>query len=242
MRTGSAAIAAPEGGRQQGVGVADRPVAAAGRGLEPGPVADLDPAAPVVDQARPLQAAGGLGHGRALQAEHQRQELLRQEQLGAVAGPVLAITNDDRLDRDPRLTTIRDPEPHAGVLPALLAALDAATTPLAVLVACDMPFLDPGLLRHLVGLAADCDVVMPVVDGRPEPMHAVYRVGPCRDAIQAALARNERRMISFLDHVRTRRVDEAELRQHDPELWSFFNVNPPDDLEAARRLAAARSR
>jgi molybdopterin-guanine dinucleotide biosynthesis protein A len=162
--------------------------------------------------------------------------------LGNMAGPVLAIVNDDRLDADTRLTVIHDPEPHAGVLPALLAALDAATTPLAVLVACDMPFLDAGLLAHLVDRAAQCDAVIPLVDGRPEPMHAVYRVEPCRAAIRDALARDQRRMISFLDQVRTCRVEEGDLRQFDPELRSFFNVNTPEDLDAARRRVDDRSR
>jgi molybdenum cofactor guanylyltransferase len=162
--------------------------------------------------------------------------------LAEVAGQFLAIVNDDRLNADSRLTIIHDPEPHAGVLPALLASLEAATTPLAVLVACDMPFLDGRLLRHQVALAADADVVIPVVDGREEPMHAVYRVASCREAIRAALARQQRRMIAFLDDVRTYRLEEAALRQIDPELRSFFNVNTPEDLEAARRLAAQQSR
>jgi molybdopterin-guanine dinucleotide biosynthesis protein A len=73
-------------------------------------------------------------------------------------------------------------------------------------------------------------------------MHAVYRVAACRKAIRDALARDERRMISFLDRVRTRRVNEGELRRLDPELRSFFNVNTPEDLAAARRLAADRGR
>jgi molybdopterin-guanine dinucleotide biosynthesis protein A len=155
---------------------------------------------------------------------------------------LIVVANDDRFDHDARLRVIRDPEPHAGVLPALLAALSAASTPLTLVVACDMPFLNAGLIRYLVELAADADAIVPVVDGRPEPMHAVYRAVPCRAAIAAALAREQRRMIAFLDDVRTVRVGEDTLRQRDPDLWSFFNVNTPEDLEAARRRAALESR
>jgi len=162
--------------------------------------------------------------------------------LSTVAERLIVIANDDRFDHDSRLTAIRDPEPHAGVLPALLAALTATTTPLAFAVACDMPFLHAGLIRRLVMLAADADAVVPVVDGGPEPMHAVYRAGPCAAAIRVALERGQRRMIAFLDDVRTVRVAEPMLRQHDPDLRSFFNVNTPDDLDAARRLATADSR
>jgi len=158
--------------------------------------------------------------------------------VGPLAQEVIVVANDDRLTGDPRLTVIRDPDPHAGVLPALLAALDAATTPLLLLVACDMPFVSAQVVSMLARLAADHDAVVPDVDGHLQPMLAIYRVEPCRAAIQAAIARGDRRMISFLDDLPTRRVAEVELRAADPELRSFFNVNTPADLDAARALTA----
>src|SRR3954452_3844587 len=90
-----------------------------------------------------------------------------------LAREILVVANDDRLAGDPRLTVIRDPEPHAGVLPALLAALETATSELMLLIACDMPFVSRALIEHLVSLARGHDVVMPKVDGYEQPMHAV---------------------------------------------------------------------
>jgi molybdopterin-guanine dinucleotide biosynthesis protein A len=155
-----------------------------------------------------------------------------------LASQILVVANDNRLAGDRRFSVIHDPEPHAGVLPALLAALDTATSPLLLLLACDMPFVSRDVVTHLVGLAHDHDAVIPYVDGYEQPMLAVYRVEPCRRTIRDALARGDRRMISFLKDVRTRQVEEAELRCLDPELRSFFNVNTPDDLATARLMAA----
>src|SRR5688500_18408668 len=108
-----------------------------------------------------------------------------------LASELLVVANDDRLAGDPRFTVLLDPEPHAGVLPALLAALSAATTPLLLLLACDMPFVSRALVEHLVRLPPGRDVVMPKVGGREQPMHAVYRVASCSPAIRAALARGD---------------------------------------------------
>src|SRR4051812_15842336 len=155
-----------------------------------------------------------------------------------LAREILVVANDDRLASDARLTVIRDPEPHAGVLPALLAALDAATSELMLLVACDMPFLTRPLIESLAHQASDHDVVLPNVEGHEQPMHAIYRVDACRAAVRAALDRGDRRMISFLADVRALIVHEDELRRLDPELRSFFNVNTPDDLALARQFAA----
>jgi molybdopterin-guanine dinucleotide biosynthesis protein A len=102
-----------------------------------------------------------------------------------------------------------------------------------------MPFLNSQLLVWLVELATEVDVVMPVVEGQMGPLHAVYRGEACRPAIGRALKRGEKRMISYLGDVRVREVTETELRALDPDLRSFFNVNTPEDLEWARRLAAS---
>ena len=157
--------------------------------------------------------------------------------LAPLAREIVVVANDDRLAGDARLRVIRDPEPHAGVLPALLAALDTATSDLMLLVACDMPFVSRPLVEHLIELSAEYDAVVPNVDGYEQVMHAIYRVGPCRAAVRAALEQGRRRMIAFLDDVRTLMVDESDLRPYDPALRSFFNVNTPDDLALARQLA-----
>jgi molybdenum cofactor guanylyltransferase len=162
------------------------------------------------------------------------------EAVSPFAAETFVVANDDRLAGDPRFTVLHDPEPHAGVLPALLIALDAATSPLLLLLACDMPFVNRNVVGFLLDLAATHDAVMPYVQSFPQAMHAVYRVAPCREAVRNLLADESggRRMISFLDDVDAIRVPEDEIRKIDPEIRSFFNVNTPYDLEAARHLAA----
>ena len=159
--------------------------------------------------------------------------------LGSLCREIVLIANDPALTQLAGVRVFYDKLPHAGVLPALAQGLGTTTSEVVVVVACDMPFLSGELLRAQLRMSEDVDVVIPLVDRRPEPMHAVYRSEVCRQAITAALDAGERRMISFLDRVRVRYVDEAELRPIDPKLRSFFNTNTPEDLERARRLAAA---
>jgi molybdopterin-guanine dinucleotide biosynthesis protein A len=130
-----------------------------------------------------------------------------------------------------------DPEPHAGVLPALEAGLGAASGEVCLTVACDMPFASRALFERQLDLLADADVVIPRTREYLEPMHAVYRRAPVLAAIQTALARGERRMISFLRDVQVRELGEPEWRSLDPAGRAFFNVNTPEDLAEAQRLA-----
>jgi molybdopterin-guanine dinucleotide biosynthesis protein A len=156
-----------------------------------------------------------------------------------MSNDVIVVDNDDSLAYLPAVRVVPDTETRAGVLTALYSGLAATSSTLCIVVACDMPFLDARVLHWLVERAtADVDVVIPVVDGQMDPMHAVYRRERCLDAIGRALARGDKRMISYLGEVRVREVTEGELRALDPDLRSLFNINTPEDLDRARALAA----
>src|SRR5690606_2957178 len=116
----------------------------------------------------------------------------------------------------------------------------------ALLVACDLPLINPALCARLAAIAHEdggadqWDAVVPVIDSRDEPMHALYHPR-CLEVIRALIAADERRAAAFLPHVRTRYVTEPELRLIDPDLRSFINVNTPEEWNAALRLLAAYS-
>jgi molybdopterin-guanine dinucleotide biosynthesis protein A len=98
-----------------------------------------------------------------------------------------------------------------------------------------MPLLNTTLLIYLAGLREGYDAVVPRIEGRPEPFHAVYRK-TCLESIAARLERGHLRVSDFYQDVSTRYVEEADLRQIDPELHSFLNINTPDDLARLQAL------
>jgi molybdopterin-guanine dinucleotide biosynthesis protein A len=160
--------------------------------------------------------------------------------LGPLVDERVLLTNDAALADQANVRLVFDPSPHAGVLAALAAGLQATDADLCIAVACDMPFVSRRLFEHMlvVQQRQDADVVIPRTTGFLEPMHAIYRRQTTLQAINAALARGEQRMISYLSAVRVQEIDEAEWRQLDPQGTAFFNVNTPEDLAEARRLAA----
>jgi molybdopterin-guanine dinucleotide biosynthesis protein A len=162
--------------------------------------------------------------------------------LGPLVDERVLLTNDASLAHVGGLRLVWDPQPHAGVLPALAAGLASTAADVCLTVACDMPFASRRVFDNLLEMLASegADVVIPRTAGFLEPMHAVYRRRAVLEAIQAALARGEHRMISYFGDVRVREVGEDEWRAWEPTGSAFFNVNTPEDLEQARRLAASR--
>jgi molybdopterin-guanine dinucleotide biosynthesis protein A len=163
---------------------------------------------------------------------------LRAAGLAEIAVSVSSVSRADALRAAVpalhSLPRVVDLMPGCGPLGALHATLCAYPGRSVVLVACDMPHLDPAALRALVTAGGDADVVVPHVAGRDQPLHALY--GPACVGIAARLlGTGERAMRTLLTapELRVRVLDEAWLAGHGVEAAAFENLNTPDELAAA---------
>ena len=148
----------------------------------------------------------------------------------------LLIANKPDDYRHLGLEIYRDILPDKGSLGGIYTALARATTPAALVLACDMPFVKQELLRFMIAqFDAETDIVVPRVDGYPQAMHAIYRK-TCLAPIRAQLDENRLKIIRFYDKMRVAYLDEADYAPYDAEARSFTNLNTPAELERARLL------
>jgi molybdopterin-guanine dinucleotide biosynthesis protein A len=126
-----------------------------------------------------------------------------------------------------------------GTLVGIYTGLRAVRNEVALVVACDMPFLSAPLLGRIARLSEGYDVAVPVVHGYLEALHAAYRRS-CLPVMEEAIRRRQFKIIDFYPDVKVREVHEREMRDLDPDFRSFLNVNTPADLERARTLAQPR--
>ncbi|MFC6904316.1 molybdenum cofactor guanylyltransferase [Halalkalicoccus tibetensis] len=130
-----------------------------------------------------------------------------------------------------------DPDPDEGPMAGIRTGLRAAESEYAFVAACDMPFVEPELVEHLLSRARSYDAAVPRIgDGWFQTTHAAYRADAMADACERALAAGERKVIAPLEHLDYVVVDEAEVREHAP-LDTFENLNTREEFEeAVRRL------
>lgn len=191
--------------------------------------------------------AGGknlrLGRSKALEVINGRSLIERvMERLAPVASNLLIVTSRQQFDLPtiPGAEVLIDVYPGSGPLGGIYTGLLVSQTAQSIVVACDMPFLNTELLRHMVELSRDFDAVVPrLANGMIEPLHAIYSKS-CLDKMKIRLENNQLGITPFLDEMRVRYIEEAECRRFDPELLTFFNINHQSDLEQAIKLAAER--
>jgi len=145
-----------------------------------------------------------------------------------VVGRGISISNQE-------IRIAEDGYSERAALVGIHAGLTASRTDLTFVVACDMPHVEPGLVSHLLCAAADADVVVPVIRGYREPLCAVYRT-TCLPPIARSIEHGILKIVHFYTEVRVREIREQEIREFDPNLRSFVNLNTPADRQLAASL------
>ena len=127
--------------------------------------------------------------------------------------------------------------PGGGSLGGIFTGLAAADGSWGMVVACDMPFLNVELFRHMLTRKEGFDAVVPVLEGRPEPTHALYSKS-CLPHMERRLQADDLKIARLFDEVRVDFVPQEDVEKRDPDHLSFFNVNTPEDLDRALSLVA----
>jgi molybdopterin-guanine dinucleotide biosynthesis protein A len=159
--------------------------------------------------------------------------------LRPIARKIIVVTADGPHELPPLGDALIVPDvyPGKGPLAGIYAGLVTSDSDLNIIVACDMPFLSRGLLQHLASIAPGHDAVIPrLKNGMIEALHGVYSQS-CLPVMKTHLDSERLRIQPALEDLNVLYVGEDECRRFDPDLWSFFNINRPSDLDLALKMA-----
>ncbi|KAF1078261.1 molybdenum cofactor guanylyltransferase [Methanogenium sp. MK-MG] len=126
------------------------------------------------------------------------------------------------------------PDLHQGRGPVggIHAGVCKAEGDLIFAVACDMPCVSGAVIEYLFRAAEGFDAAIPRWEnGMTEPLHAVYRRQALVERFDGAEAWSMRDLMAGLA---VHYVDCSLLRQYDPDLLTFTNINHADDLARLR--------
>lgn len=134
----------------------------------------------------------------------------------------------------PEITIVVDMYHGVGPLAGIEAGLSGSDKEYTLVLGCDMPFVNLGVLKYLLDRCEGFDVTIPRWDEeRCEPLHAVYRTRVMRDEVRRSIARGERFILApTYRRELIRYINVDELREFDPRLDTFRNVNTEDDVKS----------
>ena len=151
---------------------------------------------------------------------------------------IILVTNNPQSYLKWDLVMVPDLFPIRSSLTGIHAGLFFSKNPFAFFSACDTPFLQRDLIETILGkIEKDMDLIMPETSAGFEPLCAVYSKR-CLQSAEHHLEQNKCKIQLALRKHRIKTIPEKILREKDPELISFFNVNTPNDLAQAEEMIA----
>jgi molybdopterin-guanine dinucleotide biosynthesis protein A len=160
--------------------------------------------------------------------------------LSAFDGEIILVTAEDSSLPDTftyaKISKVQDLYPGKGMIGGIITGLSASKNFYNLVVAADMPFLNPVLIRYMISNAKGNDLVAYKNQNELEPLHAIYTKN-CLPILEEIMLK-DRRIFELLGQVKVRYLSPAEINQYDPKKISFFNVNTESDLRIANEIAA----
>ena len=143
--------------------------------------------------------------------------------------PQQELLKDYTQGHDVVLDKLQDVGPLSGIL----EGLRSANGEYVFVAACDMPYINTDVVELLFKCAEGHDAAIPIWENEDlEPMHAVYRTHPMAMETEKAILRNEKFVLAPVFKMQDLvfvKIDE--IRELDPDLRTFVNVNTPDDVD-----------
>jgi molybdopterin-guanine dinucleotide biosynthesis protein A len=158
------------------------------------------------------------------------------ERIAPLCAGTLIVTNTPDIYAFLNLPMHADAYPGASSLGGIYTGLLQASAERALVLSCDLPLVSPELVRYLLDLPFEYDLLMPWVAERQQPLHAIYGKS-CLPAMRAQIEAGDLKIVRLLETLRGRIVRADELQ---PEwLMSFRNMNTPEDWAEVQRLGSS---
>jgi len=155
---------------------------------------------------------------------------------------MLIIANNLPSYQEIGLPVFEDLRPGRGALGGLLTALSVPNTALVGLVAVDMPFASPELIKFMADRVdrENLDGMIPSTIHGVEPLHAVYRRETCLTLVEEAIDQDLWRMKAWHKNANLKILDPDQTITISGSEDTFLNLNTPEEFSAAEEYARTR--
>jgi molybdopterin-guanine dinucleotide biosynthesis protein A len=142
-----------------------------------------------------------------------------------------------------RVRITKDVLPQQSPLVGIYTGLRSVKSRYAIILPCDLPFVNEGVVSLLFEKVLEHDAAVPIwPNGNIEPIHSTYNVGEARLAAEKTLKMGQLKVSNMIDRLKTVvYVDVEELRKMDKDLLTFLNINTKQDLRRAEKILKLKS-
>ena len=155
------------------------------------------------------------------------------DKLSVLFNELMIVTANPDLYSKYGIRTVEDVIPQHGPLGGIYTGLLFSKNHYNFIIACDMPFLNPDLVRYMVQKINGYDLVVPEYGDQLQPLCAIYSKN-CIESIKKELSRDNLKITYFFRNVKQKLITEEEIKKTDLQGLSFVNINTPEEYESLK--------
>jgi len=152
------------------------------------------------------------------------------ERLKNLVNEIIVVTNCPEKYHCYPVKLAADEKPGLGPLMGLYCGLKASSAKYNFVAACDMPFLNAGLVKYMIDNSDAYDALVPEIDNQLHPLCALYS-RDCLPVIEEMLKQDRREVRSIFPKLKVRYLAKEELIKFDQGLLSLVNINTKDEYK-----------
>ncbi|MCK5542996.1 MAG: molybdenum cofactor guanylyltransferase [Desulfobacterales bacterium] len=163
------------------------------------------------------------------------------QELSSVVDEIIIVTNEPGEFSKWDEMIVSDINPSRCALAGVHAGIYYASYDKVFITACDTPFIRKDIIEFILSFAdRQYDVVIPEGEGGLEALLAVYSKA-CLPLIEKNLKANVFMIKKFYAKNKVKTIPLEKLKELDPLMDSFFNINIKEDIEQANIMVNKRN-
>lgn len=143
---------------------------------------------------------------------------------------IFIVTNEPEAYAHLGVQMLGDVYTIRGPMTGIFTSLLNSSNRWVFIVACDMPFINDRLIRHMASKRKNSDAVVPIVKYKKEPLFAFYSK-QLLEPMEKAVLGGKKSLRDFSRNKRVQYITEKEINKMDPNAASFINLNTPEDID-----------
>jgi len=152
---------------------------------------------------------------------------------------VIIITNQPERYEKFRVRTVSDLIQGKGPLGGIFTGLCFSRNEHNFFVACDMPWINPSLIKYILKKPKDYQVVIPQPKGKSEPLFARYSKS-CLPVVFSHLQKERLKIRDIFKDLEVLKISPGEIKRFDPKGHSFLNINTEKDLKRVLKILSSQ--
>lgn len=157
--------------------------------------------------------------------------------LKGLVSEIIVVTNTPEKYGKFKVKLAKDDAAGKGPLMGIYCGLKASGAQYNFVVACDMPFIKPALIKFMLDKKRTYDILLYRDSEKFHTLFGIYSKA-CIPQIEKMIEKSELRVSGIFNKLKLRLLDKKDAESIDPHMLSFLNINSPAELKAAGKEGA----